>query len=161
MHTDNHLPAREVTCQIDTGSTCNVIGFNDLCKVLQDGAPKLKESHAKLRFYDVSILKPLGKCQIHCNWKMNSVDLEFQVVDVRRKALLSAEASQLLGLATNHIEDEGDEVNNMEAFWNGKPPMPPLDKEAILKDYGELLTALAVCHLRIHQREYLLPQKVP
>ena len=136
MHTDNHLRAREVTCQVDTGSACNVIGFNDLCKVLQDGAPKVKESHAKLRFHDGSILKPLGKCQIHCNWKMNSVDLEFQVVDVRRKVLLSAEASQLLGLVTIHIEDEGDKVNNMEAFWNGKPPMPPLDKEAILKDYG-------------------------
>ena len=113
MHTDNHLPAREVTCQIDTGSTCNVIGFDDLCKVLQDGALKLKESHAKLRFYDGSILQPLGKCQIHCNWKVNSVDLEFQVVDVRRKALLSAEASQLLGLVTIHTEDEGDEVKNI------------------------------------------------
>ena len=49
MHTDNHLPAREVTCQIDTGSTCNVIGFNDLCKALQDGALKWKES----QFYEV------------------------------------------------------------------------------------------------------------
>ena len=38
MHTDNHLPAREVTCQIHTGSTCNVIGFSDLCKAYQDGA---------------------------------------------------------------------------------------------------------------------------
>ena len=76
MHTDNHLSVREVTCQIDTGSTCNVIGFSKLCKVLQDGAPKLKESHAKLRFYDGSILKPIGKCQVHCNRKKNSVNLE-------------------------------------------------------------------------------------
>ena len=150
MHTDNHLPAREVTWQIDTGSTCNVIGFNDLCKVLQDGTPKLKESHAKLRFFDGFILKPIGKCQIHCNWKTNSVDLEFQVVDVRRKALLSAEASQLLGLVTIHIEDEGDEVNNMEAFWNGKPPMPPLDKEAILKGYGDAFDDLGCLPGKYH-----------
>ena len=150
MHTDNHLPAREVTCLIDTGSTCSVIGFNDLCKVVQDGAPKLKESHAKLRFYDGSILKPFGKCQIHSNWKMNSVDLEFQVVDVRRKALLSAEASQLLGLVTIHIEDEGDEMNNMEAFWNGNLPMPPLDKEAILKDYGDAFDDLGCLPGKYH-----------
>ena len=150
MHADNHLPAREVTCQIDTGSTCNVIGFNELCKVLQDGALKLKESHAKLRFYDVSILKPLGKCQIHCNWKMNSVDPEFQVVDVRRKALLYAEASQLLGLVTIHTEDAGDEVNNMEAFRNGKPPMPPLDKEAIPKDYEDAFDNLGCLPGKYH-----------
>ena len=150
MHTDNHLPAREVTCQIDTGSTCSVIGFNDLCKVHQDGAPKLKESHAKLRFYDGSILKPIGKCQIHSNWKTNSVDLEFQVVDVRRKVLLLAEASQLLGLVTIHIKDEGDKVNNMEAFWNGKPPMPSLDKEAILKDYGDTLNDLGCLPGKYH-----------
>ena len=81
---------------------------------------------------------------------MNSVDLEFQVVDVRRKALLSAEASQLLGLVTIHIEDEGDEVNNMEGFWNGKPPMPPLDKEAILKDYGDAFDDLGCLPGKYH-----------
>ena len=137
VHTDNHLPVREVTCQIDTVSTCNVTGFNDLCKVFQDGALKLKESHAKLRSYDCSILKPIGKCQVHCNWKKNLADLDFQVVDVRRKALLSAEASQLLGLVTIYIEDEGNEVNNNETFRKSKPTMPPLDKDAILKDYGD------------------------
>ena len=52
-------------------------------------------------------------------------------MDVRRTALLSAEASRLLGLVTIHIEDKGDEVNNMEAFRKSKPPMPPLDKEVI------------------------------
>ena len=88
---------------------------------------------------------------MHCNWKMNSVDLEFQVVDVKRKALLSAEASQLLGLVTIHIEDEGDEVNNkMEAFWNGKPPMPPLDKEAMLKDYGDAFDDLGCLPGKYH-----------
>ena len=82
---------------------------------------------------------------------MNSVDLEFQVVDVKRKALLSAEASQLLGLVTIHIEDEGDEVNNnMEAFWNGKPPMPPLDKEAMLKDYGDAFDDLGCLPGKYH-----------
>ena len=81
---------------------------------------------------------------------MNSVDLEFQVVGVRRKALLSAEASQLLGLVTIHIEDKGDEVNNMEAFWNGKPPMPPLDKEAILKDYGDAFDDLGYLPGKYH-----------
>ena len=120
IHTDNYLPVREVTCQIDTGSTCNIIEFNDLCKVLQDGAPKLRDSHAKLRFY---VLKPIGKCQIHCNWKKNSVDPEFQFVDVKRKALLTAEASQLLVLVTIHIEDEGDEMSNIEAFRKSNPTM--------------------------------------
>ena len=96
------------------------------------------------------MVKPLGKCQIYCNWKMNSVDLEFQVLDVRRKALLSGKASQLLSLVTIHVEDELDEVNNMEAFWNGKPPMPPLDKEAILKDYGDAFDDLGCLPSKYH-----------
>ena len=78
------------------------------------------------------------------------VNVVMQVVDVRRKALLSAEASQLLGLVTIHIGDEGDEVNNMKAFWNGKPPMPPLDKEAILKDYGDAFDDLGCLPGKYH-----------
>ena len=99
---------------------------------------------------------------------MNSVDPEFQVVDVRRKALLSAEFSLLLGLVTIHIEDEGDEVNNMEAFGNGKPPMSPLDKEAILKDYGDAFDDLGCFPGKYHieidptvKPSQNLPRRVP
>ena len=70
MQAFEQLPWREVTCEINTGLICNAIGF---CRVLQDGAPKLEKSHAKLRFYDGSILKPFGKYQINLYWRGNSV----------------------------------------------------------------------------------------
>ena len=38
----------------------------------------------------------------------------------------------------------------MEAFWNGKPPMPLLDKEAILKGYGDAFDDLGCLPCKYH-----------
>ena len=38
--------------QLDTGATCNVMSFQDLCEIKQHGHPQMKPSTTKLKFYD-------------------------------------------------------------------------------------------------------------
>ena len=42
------MPARSVTCQMDCGSTCNILSLMEYCKIAQDGNPDLQKSNAKL-----------------------------------------------------------------------------------------------------------------
>lgn len=48
-----------MSCLLDTGTTCNVMSIDDLCKLV--GNPELKASKAKLHLYDGSYMLPLGK----------------------------------------------------------------------------------------------------
>ena len=52
---------RVVECQIESGTLCNVISHSLVCKLLQDGNPKLQESKSKLRMYDGSAMMPLWR----------------------------------------------------------------------------------------------------
>ena len=62
----NDCPQCEVKCQLDCGCTRNTIGYAQHCKLARSNAPKLENSHVKLRVYDGSIIKPLGKAQLQC-----------------------------------------------------------------------------------------------
>ena len=44
-----------ISCQLDTGATCNVITHRDVCCIQQTGKPILQASKAKLKFYDGSV----------------------------------------------------------------------------------------------------------
>ena len=48
----NDCPQCEVKCQLDCGSTCNTMGYAQYCKLGRSNAPKLENSHVKLRVYD-------------------------------------------------------------------------------------------------------------
>jgi hypothetical protein len=78
-----------VQCQMDCGSTCNVISYKEYCKIAQDCNPKLQKTDAKLRLYDGSVMLPLGCCELRCNQPASSYLLKFQVVDSKQKPLLS------------------------------------------------------------------------
>ena len=56
MQIPNHEP-QLVQCQLDTGSTCNTISYQDFCKICTDES-KLKDSNVKLKLYDGTILTP-------------------------------------------------------------------------------------------------------
>ena len=92
----NHEP-QLVKCQLDTGSTCNTISYQDFCKICSDER-KLKDSNVKLKLYDGTILQPRGQNKIQCRYKDKSLDLLFQVVEGPLVPLLSAEACEQLGL---------------------------------------------------------------
>ena len=96
MQIPNHEP-QLVKCQLDTGSTCNTISYQDFCKICSDES-KLKDSNVKLKLYDGTILTPRGQNKIQCRYKDKSLDLLFQVVEGPLVPLLSAEACEQLGL---------------------------------------------------------------
>ena len=49
-----------ISCQLDTGATCNVITHRDVCCIQQTGKPILQASKTKLKFYDGSVAHVLG-----------------------------------------------------------------------------------------------------
>ena len=50
-----------VTCQLDTGASCNVISYRELAVIMQIGEPPLDKSQVKLKMFDGLTLKPLGE----------------------------------------------------------------------------------------------------
>lgn len=89
---------KEVTCQIDTGATCNVIGFHQLCNIAEDGDPKMNKSGAMLKFYNGNVAKPKGEVTFKCHYKNNMYDLRFQVVEGKEMPLIGAESCLQLNL---------------------------------------------------------------
>ncbi|KXJ22259.1 Transposon Ty3-G Gag-Pol polyprotein [Exaiptasia diaphana] len=48
LNVSRHL-GMELQCQLDTGATCNVIGYDDISRIFQTGNPRLQSSDVKLR----------------------------------------------------------------------------------------------------------------
>ena len=88
---------------MDCGSTCNIFSFMEYCKIAQDGNLDLQKSNAKLRLYDGSTMVPMGTCTLHCTHEGKNYELDFQVVNVDQKPLLSATNCEQLGLLTVHV----------------------------------------------------------
>ena len=53
-----------VLCQMDCGSTCNLLSYADYCRITEDGNPKLRKSNARLQLYDGTVMLPLGTCKL-------------------------------------------------------------------------------------------------
>lgn len=102
LRTDD-TPVRGVTCQMDSGSTCNILSFKEYCRIAHDGNPNLSMSNAKLRLYDGNVMVPMGICKLNCKLNGNTHELEFQVVDIDQIPLLSAKTCEHLGLLTVHV----------------------------------------------------------
>ncbi|XP_015755742.1 PREDICTED: uncharacterized protein LOC107335261 [Acropora digitifera] len=100
----------ELTCQLDTGATCNVISLRDLAVITQTGDPPLKSSKVKLRLFDGSLMKPRGVATLKTHRNGSTAQLNFQVVETKNKPLLSAETCERLGLLKVTIT-EALEVN--------------------------------------------------
>lgn len=101
----NGQVSRSVPCQMDCGSTCNLISYTEYCKIAQDGDPQLQKSNAKLRLYDGSVMIPMGTCQLHCNQEGNNNLFYFQVVDFDQKPLLSATTCEKRELLTVNVSE--------------------------------------------------------
>ena len=86
-----------LVCQLDTGSTCNVISYKDLVQLLQYGNPPLNTSKSKLKLFDGTLLQP-GVTTLTVVRRRKHYDLQFQVSESPNKPLLSAETCAQLGL---------------------------------------------------------------
>lgn len=120
----------DIKCQIDTGSTCNLMSFRELCSIAQNGNPKMKKSNAKLKLYDGSNLEPIGKATISCTRNGKTYDLEFQIVDVEQHSLISAETCEKI----NIIKLTDDSVHMISN--------KTLTREQILREYNGVFTGL-------------------
>jgi hypothetical protein len=122
----------QVKCQIDTGSSCNVMSKKNAKKIT--GSDAFNKTATKLRLYDGTMLKPIGKIVIPCDYKRQSATLTFQIVETDRMPLLSAQASQQLKLIT--LNTKSDQVNSIETTCY------QLTKDEIIEKYKDVFDTL-------------------
>ena len=124
----------EITCQLDSGSTCNVISYIDYARLVQSGDPPLQPATRPLKLYGgMSKLMPRGKTTINCTIPSTGLSetLDFYVVDMNQTAILSAEACELLKLLTVNVVSHVD-VTRPE----------PLSQKQILTEYKDVFEGL-------------------
>lgn len=120
-----------VTCQLDTGASCNVISYRDLSVLMQVGEPPLDVSQVKLKMFDGSTLKPIGETLLKVEHKGKQHSLSFQVVaESRNKPLLSAESCEQLGLI------KLDTVHSMQCLAD------PITEDYITTKYKDVFEGL-------------------
>ena len=71
----------KVPCQLNTGSTCNVISYTDLVQLLQDGNPPLNMTKSKLKLFDGTFMQLVGVTTLTVVRRGKQYDLQFQVVE--------------------------------------------------------------------------------
>ena len=122
-----------LVCQLDTGSTCNVISYTDLVQLLQDGNPPLNVTKSKLKLFDGTFMQPVGVTTLTVVRRGKQYDLQFQVVESPNKPLLSAETCAQLGLLKVEIEPY-EEVHSLESKI--------LTEEQIIANYRDVFEGL-------------------
>lgn len=98
----HELGKTTVDCQLDTGATCNVISFKDVCTIQHTENPTLQPETSQLKCYDNSIINTLGKCTLECKYHSKTYQLSFTVINGNQKPLLSGTTCTELGLITVH-----------------------------------------------------------
>ena len=83
-------------CQLDSGATCNVIGYDELKELV--GKPNLLTSHTRLTFYGGSSQISLGKIALHILWGNKRRRMIFEVIKTSHSPLLGAQDCLKLGL---------------------------------------------------------------
>ena len=96
----NNQPQCNVKCQLDCRSMFNTISFAQFCKLARSSSPKLMKSEAKLRVYDGSVIKPVGRAQIECTYNNKLHNLAFQVLQNDITPLLLEQTRSSLGLSS-------------------------------------------------------------
>ena len=78
----------QLSCQIDTGASCNVMSFKDLCKLMESSSPEIKQTRTKLRFHDNSTVKVKGEVELKRTINQKRHTLLFKIIDSSQKLLL-------------------------------------------------------------------------
>ena len=124
----------EVKCQLDTGATCNVMSYDDLSRIVQDGNPQLQSSNVKLRLFDGSLMIPKGTASLEVennnNQRQITEMLQFQVVKGNNKPLLSADTCEKLGLIQFNINKVTETTTSL------------LSRETLLQNYKGVFEGL-------------------
>ncbi|KAK3731495.1 hypothetical protein QZH41_000317 [Actinostola sp. cb2023] len=99
---DDSSEPQPITFQLDTGASCSTISLEDYNKITKE---KPQPSHAKLKLYDQSTIKPLGQVKLRCTSNVIMKKVHFQVVKDVPISLLSG-LGKLPGVY--HIETDPD-----------------------------------------------------
>ena len=153
-------PGIPVLCQLDTGTTVNVISDKQYFDLVGSDR-KLAESKSRLHLYDGSWMKPLGIGTVYAKYQDSVYKLGFQVVptSVTRKPLLSANTCEKLGLLS---------INVPELINNANISTGELTEELVLKEYADVFTGTGLfrgeCHIEIEENArpvQHVPRRVP
>lgn len=122
------LNKKRQQCQLDTGSTCNVMGR----KIKEKLSPRaaLHPSTARLKLYSGGIMPSLGKFHTECVIRGEKHNLTFEIVDTEQKPLLGGGTCERLGLVTFTVPDELNTVDTSQST--------PLTKDQLLRDYHDV-----------------------
>jgi hypothetical protein len=58
--------AKNVNCQMDTGATCNVMGFHDYCQIMNVKDPSMQKSSVSIKCFGGTSIRPMGEAVILC-----------------------------------------------------------------------------------------------
>lgn len=83
-------------CELDTGANVCMIGYQNLCELLEDENPILEKTSHKLYGFEGSPIKVRGEIYLRCKRLNKIYDVKFVVAEVKHRPLLSAEASRVL-----------------------------------------------------------------
>ena len=144
-----------------------VIGYDDVCRMLENRSPKLTPSTASLRMYNDSKLKSLGEYHFSCRLRNQTHDLKFQVVDTKQHPLLCADTCQSLGLIELKTVDMEDNVDTVNAILKNHVEERN-QYDDIIKEYHDVFEGLGCLpgkyHIGIYpnaQPVQHYPRKVP
>ena len=90
-----------LTCQLDSAATCNVLSHRDYLIL---GKPGLEHSSITLTMYDGSLRRSMGRCTLQLAAETIS-QLEFEVLDTKHHSLLSLDTCLKLGLLKYNTEE--------------------------------------------------------
>ncbi|KAI4897681.1 hypothetical protein NFI96_029695 [Prochilodus magdalenae] len=166
-HNDEMLqydPSHVIKCQLDTGSTVNVIGFRDLQRLLQDGNPPLAPSKTTLKLYDGTLIQPKGECSLKAEHDGNTYILRFHVMETSQTPLLSADTClrlNLLQFTSSHV------VHSIAAGQADSATMPKTMEE-LIASYDDVFHGLGCLPGELHLKVdpaikpvQQLPRRVP
>ena len=143
MKANHH--SRDVKCQIDMRTMCNITNYLTYCKISQDGDARLCNSSAKLCLYDGTTMLPLGQTTVDCTFCDRTYPLCFQIVETNQSPLLSAKASQRLGLVTLHVSESMNNISKVP-----QSSVEPLTRERILTEYKDVFEGLSCLAGELH-----------
>lgn len=92
-----------IKCQLDTGATCNVMSYTDLCTVQQSNNPRMQSTTTRLKFYNNDTVSALGKCILCYHYNKSNYYIHFKIIPGTQNPLLSGSTCQALDLITVNI----------------------------------------------------------
>jgi hypothetical protein len=121
-----HSGPKTVRCQMDTGATCNVVGYSNFCDIVGDSKPLLNDTQTTIKCFGGTLIQPMGQTVIDCIRDNRIYKLLFQVVRHSHPPLLSANACEKLRLikicnviTTNSQQSAADIIEKYADVFDG------------------------------------------